>query len=302
MDFSIENFCATFPDTVKTVLVDEGFDTLSSLLSASELDINSLDIKRGHKALLRETLKQLQFKHGKGPLNNSPPGSCSPGGVGAISNMLGTLNLKSEDGDVSGRTYLKIVDFISPSLCSEEEVTLAQGVTLKMNSKVKLEKVSPAMWITANSRILKSLLNSNGQFNVKDYLQYTEMIGELASRYTWQSVLFFDDEYRQRQALTGFPWGTDAPHLGTVMLRDRDKAFISTAATKRLGSGPNRRTQAGKELCRQFNRGACTYGTTCLFDHSCGICGNRDHGAKDHQQSYSSLPSSSSTGRGPITT
>ena len=55
---------------------------------------------------------------------------------------------------------------------------------------------------------------------MRTYLQYTKMVGELAARYMWQSMLPFDEEYRQQQAKQGFPWWTDAPHLGTVMLRD----------------------------------------------------------------------------------
>ena len=35
-------------------------------------------------------------------------------------------------------------------------------------------------------------------FDIEDkYLNYTKMIGELATCYTWQSVLMFDTEYRQ---------------------------------------------------------------------------------------------------------
>ena len=57
------------------------------------------------------------------------------------------------------------------------------------------------MWITANSRIMGQMLDESGKnFDVTAYLQYTEMLEELAARYTWQSVLLFDEEYRQRQA------------------------------------------------------------------------------------------------------
>ena len=47
------------------------------------------------------------------------------------------------------------------------------------------------------------------------------MIGELGCRFTWQSVLVFDNEYRQRQHQEGFRWGSEAPYLATVVLRDR---------------------------------------------------------------------------------
>ena len=58
------------------------------------------------------------------------------------------------------------------------------------------------------------------------------MMGEMAARYTWQSVFLFDEEYRQRQAKHNFVWGTPAPHLSTVMLRDRSRTPQTTAANK----------------------------------------------------------------------
>ena len=76
------------------------------------------------------------------------------------------------------------------------------------------------MWVVASTRIMKAMM-ARPDFCVKQYLTYTEMIGELACRFTWTSVLLFDEEYRQRQAAVGFPWGTEAPHLSTVLLRDR---------------------------------------------------------------------------------
>ena len=31
--------------------------------------------------------------------------------------------------------------------------------------------------------------------------------------------------------------------------------------------------------CYRFNRGKCSFGSNCKFDHKCGICGKRGHGA-----------------------
>lgn len=39
---------------------------------------------------------------------------------------------------------------------------------------------------------------------VKDYLAYRAKVGELACRYSWQSILEFDNEYRKRQAESKF--------------------------------------------------------------------------------------------------
>ena len=115
--------------------------------------------------------------------------------------FLGSLTVTAEGAQAQQRPAggcHQIVDFVSSSLFAEVEVALGGGVTLKLNPYPKLDQVSPAMWITANSRIMGQMLNESGKnFYVRAYLQYTEMVGELAARYTWQSVLLFDEEYRQ---------------------------------------------------------------------------------------------------------
>ena len=121
-------------------------------------------------------------------------------------------------------------------------------MTLKLHPKPEVDKVSPAMWITASSRIMGQMLDESGKnFDARAYLQYTETVGELSARYTLQSVLLFDEEYRQRLAKQDFPWGTDAPHLGTVTVghsrhhsrRIRQQGATPTAAVPSGRRGRN---------------------------------------------------------------
>ena len=146
------------------------------------------------------------------------------------------------------------------------------------------------MWMAANGRIMAHLL-STGDLDASttlDYISYTIKIGELACRYTWASVLVYDDEYRTLQAAGGFRWGADTPHLSTVLLREKTTTLqrhhqLQQQQQQQQQGGLRRRptTAAGKEYCLQFNRGNCTYGNRCNFIHSCLTCG-RDHPAKDH--------------------
>ena len=78
---------------------------------------------------------------------------------------------------------LKIVDFVPSAMVAEEEVVLGGGVTLKLQNKPKLEKVSLALWILANATIMRVLMK-RPDFDLDNYLNYIEMIGELAMRYT----------------------------------------------------------------------------------------------------------------------
>ena len=114
------------------------------------------------------------------------------GGVVTVDHLLpvlGQLNVTQQQLDKSATGEAqKLVDFVSSSLCMEEEVTLEGGVTLKLSGKSTLDKVSPAMRISANCRILRRLMNDTPDFNMEEYLQYTEMIRELATRFTSQSL------------------------------------------------------------------------------------------------------------------
>ena len=55
----------------------------------------------------------------------------------------------------------------------------------------------------------KGELDSSG---VHSYLAYIIIIAQLGQKYTWPSVMKYDDMYRKCQALDKFPWGEDISH------------------------------------------------------------------------------------------
>ena len=144
-----------------------------------------------------------------------------------------------------------ITDFVSDTVTDTEEISLGPGATLKLTSgtKPKLHAVSPEMWIAANARIMAALYDSDDLDHsaAKAYMAYTTKIGELASRYTWASVLAYDLEYRRRQAAARFRWGSDSQHLCTVLLKE--KAATPTGIKPRGGQTGRRVGPGGKEVC-----------------------------------------------------
>lgn len=278
-----EDVIKELPSSVKKVLHDEGFDSIAALQCASESDIASLNLKVGHAALLRKVCVELQTSRQEGPMIRKDSEPLMDG----LATLLGALKKPSAEIQDATATAgqsqcLRILDHIPSSMLVEEEVTLGGGVTLKINAKPKLDKISPAMWISANAKILSKLL-ARGDMAVEDYLNYNDMIGELAARFTWTSVVAFDDEYRQRQAATQFKWGTAAPHLCTVILRE--KTATNNQQSKKQGANSSGRRPvgaSGKEVCLQYNRHTCHFGPRCQYEHSCITCGSKDHGSKDH--------------------
>ena len=180
--------------------------------------------------------------------------------------------------------YKRIPDYIPKAArTTEEEVDLGNGVKLKLNStsKVKVEQITPSQYLAASSKILLEMIQESGKTqelvgDVVDYLLYLVKVGELGCRYTWSSVMLFDDVYREQQVVRNYTWGTDNQHMHTLLLKERD---IKPSGQK---SYPQKKvSDRGKGTCNGFNtiRG-CSY-DPCTFSHVCSICGG-DHRKMDH--------------------
>ena len=50
------------------------------------------------------------------------------------------------------------------------------------------------------------------------------------------------------------------------------------------GNGKNKIKNKAKEVCWKFNKGRCTYGTACKFDHRCTLCNRYGHGLNNCQR------------------
>jgi hypothetical protein len=196
------------------------------------------------------------------------------------------LDVPSDDATPQGNKYRAIVDFIPKNVrSSDEEVEIAKGVVLKMKAnfnKVRLDQVTPAQWVAANSRIMADIIQKECGTDIKtfvlDYLAYTAKIGELATKFTWSSVMRYDDEYRTRQSCFGFPWGSDSPHMLTVNLDRR----VNQGQPLSNPAGATK-SQKSRETpyCINFNNGKECPFKPCKFRHVCETCG-KGHAKVNH--------------------
>ena len=201
----------------------------------------------------------------------------------------------------AGEKVLRIVDFVDSIIPRDEEHILSNVGTTKIyvshgRKKIKLEQVSFQQWVIANTRIFYALLSSRKLPSMSDlqhYLAYTVKVMELSSKYSWVSVLRYDDEFRQIQAVYNYPWNYDSNHLHTVIL----EPLISTHGVQGKVGGLNKPgsqvsttanfTNDGHVICRNFNRQKGCALQECSFSHSCNrkingkACG-ANHPAHQH--------------------
>jgi hypothetical protein len=169
------------------------------------------------------------------------------------------------DPGTSTKKYRSIVEYIPKgarqSAESAEEHEMAPGIVLSLSGgkRIKLDSVTPAQWVSANACILADILKRDnpGPHTAIDYMSDTTKIGELATQFTWKSVIQFDDQYREKQHEFKFRWGSDTPHISTVKLIPRHPANLGPSITYDKGkksAGGDSQNRSGMPVCRYWNR------------------------------------------------
>ena len=318
--FKFKDWAKKLPCGVAEVLEEEGFESWHALSNATTEDIAGIPLKPGHRIATLAMLSELQ-ETSRGPIwaernagqvtekTTTPAAALAPGPMNAAPTLDSLLHRYSEStvqqgGRVDldpttflhtkrpGESGLQIIDFISFSDTPDQSIELSEGVSIRLpGAKPKLDSVTPFQWLSANCRIMATLIQSGkiAGRDILDYLAYTTKVGEMATRYTWASVLNYDEQYRKSQAAYGFRWGSDSQHLALVALRERQasnqparRSAQQTARTANPRPAPRVRGPSGREICMQWNQGNCRFAPRCQFEHCCSVCMQADHRATAH--------------------
>ncbi len=281
-------------------LKSAGCDNLNGLqyLQCGDLERFGLPIVQ-----LRMLQKALGFSAASAPpppgpvrgaeANSSAPPNLSGLGIGvhppgAVDNSSSarpgyTMQLDRPRGKVD---YHDIVDFLPCSVgVEEEEIAGGDGQTkilLRRGPKrVALERVTANQWNCANMVIMDKLHRDGmlGPRGLREYMNYTFVINELAGRYQWQSVLGYDREYRQLQATEKFPWGSQVDHLSRVFLKEKvpEPTYPKGAPGKNQHTKSSPKESGGSAeggICGLYNaEGRDCFYKKCKYAHVCSLCG-----------------------------
>ena len=198
------------------------------------------------------------------------------------------------------RKALQVRDFVPDQvrqrLAKKKRETLRWVEAADGSFSIQADDQAPAYltqaeWGAANMRIMSHLIKVGDlqRLRVEEYMAYTVIVHELASRYDWASVLEFDVRYREQQAEHGFRWGTPARHLESLLLqpkrREQQAAQFPQARASQRGKhgsggsagrsvnsqGQQQRPgayEASTEPCRLFmTKGTCSFGDKCRYSH-----------------------------------
>ena len=109
-----------------------------------------------------------------------------------------------------------------------------------------------------------------------ELIQYNHVIHTASQTYAWDNVYHYDREFRLHMS---------KHHLTrsrAVILQQAWSMYLKDKVNHQGNGQGNRQgqgSQVRRKLCFDFNRGECTYGQRCKFDHRCSFCNKFGHGA-----------------------
>ena len=122
-------------------------------------------------------------------------------------------------------------------------------------------------------RIYTNILTTKYPGKATELLQYNHTIQTASTSYHWENVLAYDREFRRHIARHPYrSWAVILQQAWTMLLKDRLKQDFHKS-----GSSKGHK----KQICKRFNRGTCTFGLSCRYEHRCEVpkCGKFGHGA-----------------------
>ena len=147
-------------------------------------------------------------------------------------------------------------------------------------------------------RIYSNIITSTYSNKALELLQYNHTIHTASQSYVWDNMYAYDHEFRHHISRhIHRPWNVILQQAWTRLLKDR---LCNEHQFFQKGNGKNKRD---REPCRRFNKGRCSNGLSCKFDHRCSIdrCRKFGHGAHICRLRNQSLgQNSANTGQAPV--
>ena len=105
--------------------------------------------------------------------------------------------------------------------------------------------------------------------------QYIGTICEAATNFIWQNVYDYNQLFRQ--LITAFPdrsWAVIYHHGYLMCLKEHIPPHNPIPTFMKAAKSNNGKD---REICWLFNKGHCSYGHSCKFDHRCAYCNKQGH-------------------------
>ena len=137
-------------------------------------------------------------------------------------------------------------------------------------------------------RVFTDIFTTAHPHKTGELLQYVHIIHTISLTYIWDNVYRYDKDFRLH--ISQFPqhsWGIILQQSWSMRLKDKiscnEGLRMNTYHSPGSGNGHSHSSNGrsgSKDICKRYNRGKCTFGATCHYDHKCLYCFKFGHSVK----------------------
>ena len=124
-------------------------------------------------------------------------------------------------------------------------------------------------------RIYSNIYTAKYPGKAVELIQYNHIIHSASMTFSWDNVYAYDRDFRHH--ISKFPdrsWGIILQQAWSLRLRDR-----LTNGREWTGNDNDKGKKLRRDVCWKFNKGRCSYGFSCKFEHRCALCFKFGHGS-----------------------
>ena len=134
-------------------------------------------------------------------------------------------------------------------------------------------------------RVYTDIFARANPMRASELIQYSHVIHTISQQFTWDNVYMYDKDFRLH--MSRHPrrnWSLILQQAWAMRLREplRSHSFNHRDGSNNYNS-TNRHSQHNQkrvnvnDICRRFNRGKCSFGMRCKYEHRCNYCFKMGH-------------------------
>ena len=105
-----------------------------------------------------------------------------------------------------------------------------------------------------------------------ELIEYNQLIHTASINFIWENVYLYDKDFRLHMARNpDRNWGIILQQAWSLCLKDRISPSASVSSNQHAQQNGNNGDKV-REPCKRYNKGRCSFGTTCRYEHRCSYC------------------------------
>ena len=127
-------------------------------------------------------------------------------------------------------------------------------------------------------RVYSNIYSKFNPSRAPELIEYNYIIHTVSLSYTWENVYLYDKDFRMHLARNPeHSWTIILQQAWALRLKDRVGTGYANSTSGGMVPSPDGNKEKRTDNCKHFNRGHCSFGSSCRYEHRCSYCFKLGH-------------------------